>query len=125
MVVPDFGGKSPEAKAAENLHNFFTYLAVRIVLTQLQAYNPEGYQDLRQFTDTMPGGLKDGDKFCAALMRVSPRHKQLALRILEVRAAYSKEDFEWRNLMALAHKRTEEANKTLMCEFVMETTKLD
>ena len=31
-----FGEASPEAKAAKNLHNFFTYVAVRIVTAQLQ-----------------------------------------------------------------------------------------
>lgn len=31
-----FGEASPEAKAAKNLHNFFTYVAVRIVTAQLE-----------------------------------------------------------------------------------------
>ena len=31
-----FGEASPEAKAANNLHSFFTYIAVRIVAAQLQ-----------------------------------------------------------------------------------------
>ncbi|GJP32337.1 hypothetical protein CLOM_g16938 [Closterium sp. NIES-68] len=74
MVIPGFG-ESPEAKSAASLHNFFTYIAVRIVLSQLQAYNREGYAELKEFTDRVP--LKDGDQFCAALMRESPRHKQL------------------------------------------------
>lgn len=43
----------------------------------VQAYNPEGYQELKEFTDEHPNGLKDGDLFCANLMRVSPRHRQL------------------------------------------------
>jgi hypothetical protein len=33
-----FGEKSPEAKAAEALHNFFTYVAVKIVASQLQVW---------------------------------------------------------------------------------------
>ncbi|KAB1201546.1 hypothetical protein CJ030_MR0G003141 [Morella rubra] len=36
MYVPGFGEASPEAKAANNLHSFFTYIAVRIVAAQLQ-----------------------------------------------------------------------------------------
>ncbi|GFZ06347.1 chaperonin-like RbcX protein [Actinidia rufa] len=36
MYVPGFGEASPEAKAANNLHNFFTYIAVKIVTAQLQ-----------------------------------------------------------------------------------------
>lgn len=31
-----FGEASPEAKAAGNLQNFFTYVAVKIVLAQLE-----------------------------------------------------------------------------------------
>jgi hypothetical protein len=138
-----FGEKSPEAKAAEALHNFFTYVAVKIVASQLQVwpfpaanltqreggestkqkwlqrqecissycrnecpkrggkaqkttlesvvvlffvcalnmglllqdYNKEAYADLMKFLDTV--SLKDGDKFCAALMRESAQHKNL------------------------------------------------
>lgn len=33
-----FGEASPEAKAAKNLHNFFTYVAVRIVIAQLEVF---------------------------------------------------------------------------------------
>lgn len=35
-LIAGFGEASPEAKAAKNLHNFFTYIAVRIVTAQLQ-----------------------------------------------------------------------------------------
>ncbi|CAI5490867.1 unnamed protein product [Closterium sp. Naga37s-1] len=73
MVIPGFG-ESPEARSAGALHNFFTYIAVRIVLSQLQAYNREGYAELKEFTDRVP--LKDGDQFCATLMRESPQHKK-------------------------------------------------
>ncbi|KAG9142407.1 hypothetical protein Leryth_020810 [Lithospermum erythrorhizon] len=37
MYVPGFGEASPEAKAAKHLHNFFTYVAVRIVTAQLES----------------------------------------------------------------------------------------
>lgn len=37
--VAGFGEASPEAKAAKNLHNFFTYVAVRIVTAQLQVFH--------------------------------------------------------------------------------------
>ena len=67
--------KSPEVKAAGSLHHFFTYLAVRIVLNQLQAYNPEAYTELREFVDRVP--LKDGDRFLAELMREGSHHKGL------------------------------------------------
>ncbi|KAK2644558.1 hypothetical protein Ddye_019753 [Dipteronia dyeriana] len=82
MYVPGFGEASPEAKAAKNLHDFFNYVAVRIVSSQLEDYNKEAYEELMDFLSK--NSLNDGDKFCADLMRESPRHKGLALRILEV-----------------------------------------
>lgn len=120
MFVPGFGEKSPEAKAAEALHNFFTYVAVKIVASQLQDYNEEAYADLMKFLDTV--SLKDGDKFCAALLRESARHKNLALRIMEVRSAYANQDFEWENVKDLSLKHIEESNTALMRKFVIETS---
>jgi hypothetical protein len=43
LTMPGFGEKSPEAKASDSLHNFFTFTALKIVLAQLQSYNPEAY----------------------------------------------------------------------------------
>ena len=40
VFVAGFGEASPEAKAAKNLHNFFTYVAVRIVSAQLEVLLP-------------------------------------------------------------------------------------
>ncbi|KAF5474852.1 hypothetical protein F2P56_006711 [Juglans regia] len=123
MYVPGFGEASPEAKAAKNLHNFFTYIAVRIVTAQLQSYNPEAYEELMEFLNSH--SLNDGDKFCASLMRESSRHKSLALRILEVRSAYCKNDFEWDNLKRLADKMVNESNTRLMRDYVLETSHAD
>lgn len=66
--------------------------------------------------------LNDGDEFCASLMRESSRHKSLALRVLEVRSAYCKHDFEWDNLERLASKMVDESNTRLMREYVLETS---
>ncbi|KAH7545696.1 chaperonin-like RBCX protein 1, chloroplastic [Ziziphus jujuba] len=123
MYVPGFGEASPEAKAAKNLHSFFTYIAVRIVLAQLESYNPEAYEELMEFIGRH--SLNDGDKFCANLMRESSRHKGLALRIIEVRSAYCKNDFEWDNLKRLAIKMVDEGNTKLMREYVLETSKVE
>ncbi|KAM6585668.1 hypothetical protein CsatB_012670 [Cannabis sativa] len=123
MYVPGFGEASPEAKAAKNLHNFFTYIAVRIVGAQLQSYNPEAYKELMEFMDKH--SLNDGDKFCASLMRESPRHKGLAMRILEVRSAYCKNDFEWDNLKRLSFKMVDDANTNIMRDYVLETSQAD
>ncbi|KAL3627422.1 Chaperonin-like RBCX protein 1, chloroplastic [Castilleja foliolosa] len=120
MFVPGFGEASPENKAAKHLHDFFTYVAVKIVNAQLESYNPEAYADLMQFVETH--SLEDGDKFCAELMRESPSHKSLALRILEVRSAYCKTDFEWDNLQRLSSKMVEDSNTRLMRDYVSETS---
>ncbi|KAL0442988.1 UNVERIFIED_CONTAM: Chaperonin-like RBCX protein 1, chloroplastic [Sesamum latifolium] len=146
-----FGEASPEAKAAKHLHDFFTYVAVRIVSAQLQklkqfvhisllitcicrpvwmrftdssfteqSYNPEAYADMMQFLERH--SLDDGDKFCADLMRESSRHKSLALRILEVRSAYCKSDFEWDNLKRLSLKMVDDRNTRVMRDYVSETS---
>ncbi|KAK4284331.1 hypothetical protein QN277_001180 [Acacia crassicarpa] len=122
MYVPGFGA-SPEAKAAKNLHNFFTYIAVNIVSAQLESYNHEAYEELMEFLSRH--SLNDGDKFCASMMRESSRHKNLALRILEVRSAYCKQDFEWDNLKRVAVKMVNESNTRLMREFISETSPAD
>lgn len=119
MYVPGFA-KSPESTAAQHLHHFFNFIAVKIVASQLQSYNPEAYEELREFLDKH--SLNDGDQFCADLMRESPRHKNLALRILEVRSAYCKDDFEWDNLKRLASKMVDDSNKKLMTDYIVDTS---
>lgn len=123
MFVPGFGEASPEAKAAKNLHNFFTYTAVKIVAAQLESYNPEAYEELMEFLDRH--SLNDGDKFCASMFRESPRHKNLALRIMEVRSAYCKNDFEWDNLKRLALKMVTASNTRLMTDYILETSHVE
>ncbi|XP_030552986.1 chaperonin-like RBCX protein 1, chloroplastic [Rhodamnia argentea] len=118
MYVAGFGEASPEKKAANHLHKFFTYIAVRIVSAQLESYNREAYNELAEFLSRH--SLNDGDKFCAELMRESSRHQALALRILEVRSAYCKQDFEWDNLKRVASKMMDEANTRLMREYVLD-----
>ncbi|KAL1560050.1 Chaperonin-like RBCX protein 1, chloroplastic [Salvia divinorum] len=120
MYVPGFGEASPEAKAAKHLHDFFTYVAVRIVIAQLESYNEEAYADMMKFMENH--SVDDGDKFCADLMRESSNHKALALRILEVRSAYCKTDFEWDNLQRLSSKMVEDRNTKVMRDYLSETT---
>ncbi|KAK4485052.1 hypothetical protein RD792_007660 [Penstemon davidsonii] len=88
-----------------------------------QSYNEEAYWDLKQFLEKH--SLDDGDKFVADLMRESSRHKGLALRILEVRSAYCKNDFEWDNLKRIALKMVDERNTRLMRDYVSETSSRD
>ncbi|XP_044462513.1 chaperonin-like RBCX protein 1, chloroplastic isoform X1 [Mangifera indica] len=123
MYVPGFAGASPEAKAAKNLNNFFNYIAVKIVTAQLESYNREAYEEITEFLGSH--SLNDGDKFISELMRESSQHKGLALRILEVRSAYCKNDFEWDNLKRLAIKMVNESNTRLMRDYVLETSPVE
>ncbi|KAM3251938.1 hypothetical protein T459_05928 [Capsicum annuum] len=120
MYVPGFG-TSPESTAAQHLHHFFNFIAVKIVAAQLQGYNPEAYEELREFLDR--NSLNDGDKFCADLMRESPRHKNLdTVSFMKVRSAYCKDDFEWDNLKRLASKMVDDSNKKLMRDYIVDTS---
>ncbi|XLR18336.1 hypothetical protein S83_046248, partial [Arachis hypogaea] len=67
------------------------------------SYNPEAHEELMEFLSRH--SLKDGDKFCATMMRESSRHKNL------VRSAYCKNDFEWNNLKRLAFKNGDDNAK--------------
>lgn len=80
MYVPagddsGFGEGSPERKAAINLQHFFNYIAVSIVLAQLESYNREAYLELKEFISRT--SLNDAEIFCEKLMRESPRLKGL------------------------------------------------
>ncbi|CAO2188257.1 unnamed protein product [Urochloa humidicola] len=123
MYVPGFGEGSPERKAAINLEHFFNYIAVRIVLAQLESYNREAYFVLKEFISRT--SLNDAEVFCKKLIRESPRLKGLAMRILEVRSAYVKSDFEWDNLKKLSFKMVDEANTKLMRDYVLEVSHIE
>ncbi|TVU05811.1 hypothetical protein EJB05_48995 [Eragrostis curvula] len=124
MYVPGFGEGSPEKKAAINLQHFFNYLAVRIVLAQLESYNREAYFELKEFVNRT--SLDDAETFCKKLIRESPRHKGLdELMELQVRSAYVKSDFEWDNLKKLSFEMVDEANTKLMRDYVLEVSHIE
>ncbi|GAX77107.1 hypothetical protein CEUSTIGMA_g4553.t1 [Chlamydomonas eustigma] len=93
---------------------------IRIILAQLEgsgrgslaSYNQEAYNDLVSFLQSEP--LKDGDEWIQKLML---KNSMLGLRVLEVRLAYSLEDFEYDQLERLAKKDMQEANIMLMRSF--------
>ncbi|CAK0787479.1 hypothetical protein CVIRNUC_010699 [Coccomyxa viridis] len=119
MLVPSdsFGGRSPEKKAADLLRTLFTFCAARIVLAQLEgsgrgslaSYNAEAYDALTTMLQDEP--MRDGD---AWLEKLLTRNEMLALRIMEVRAAYCKDDFEWHMVQSLANKDMGGANVALL-----------
>ena len=70
-----FGGLSPERKAGEILRTFFTFVAVKIVMAQMEgagrgslgAYDAAGYQTLTTLLQDRPL-RNDGDGWLAELM---------------------------------------------------------
>ena len=109
--------RSPERRAATSLQHFFTFVGARIVLSQLEgigrgdlgAYNAAGATVLRKHLES--GGMRDSTAWLAEVMR---EDELLAARILEVRAAYAQEEFEWQNLQRLAIAGIEADNARLL-----------
>lgn len=122
MYVPSdsFQGKSPEKKAAIALRTMFTFVACKVVLSQLSgrgrgdigAYNTEHYALLMTMLEEKP--MKDGDEWLSAMMR---KDKMLAMRIMDVRAAYCVEDFEWEMCRKIARQDMKDANVNLMRQY--------
>lgn len=98
----------------------FTFIAVKVVLAQLEgsgrgnlaAYDAAAYKDLTDLIDKYP--LKNGDEWLDRLIQVN---QPLAVRIMEVRAAYAEEDFEWENCQRVANKSIKDGNVKLMRKF--------
>lgn len=119
MYVPSdsFGGLSPEKKAANHLRSLFTFVAVKVILAQLEgsgrgslaSYNQAAYEDLTKFLQEVP--FKDGDEWLSALAK---HNQMLALRVMEVRDAYCEQDFEWDQLRKVATRDMKNANVKIM-----------
>ncbi|GIL54948.1 hypothetical protein Vafri_10639 [Volvox africanus] len=122
VYVPSdsFGGQSPERKAAGILRTFFTFVAARVVLAQLEgsgrgalgAYDSQAATDLHNFLQNV--AMKDGDEWLAQLMR---QNTSLGLRLMEVRDHYCDEAFEWDQLQQVSKKDMRAANTKLMRQF--------
>ena len=131
MHVPTdaFGGMSPEYKAASALKNLFTMVAVRVVLAQEQGYDNEGglmtetYKGLQDYLSENP--LRDGNKWLEELMRHPDNNMRLtALRLLEVRKAYSAEQFDFSGMHELAVSELVKENEKLMGDYVKDSLSL-
>eukprot|EP00879_Flechtneria_rotunda_P031595 GHRR01034532.1.p1 GENE.GHRR01034532.1~~GHRR01034532.1.p1 ORF type:complete len:222 (+),score=58.06 GHRR01034532.1:131-796(+) len=119
MYVPSdsFGGISPERKASQALQQLFTFIAAKIVLAQLEgsgrgslaSYNYEQYNILYKQLQDSP--LTDAHSWLNQLMQ---KDRALALRLMVVRDAYCKEDFEWDQLQHLSHNAIKDSNIQLM-----------
>ncbi|KAI3983881.1 hypothetical protein MKX01_011589, partial [Papaver californicum] len=107
-----FGEASPEARK-------FNSSVICFNTKKFIVYNYEGHVELMDFVHS--NSLNDGDEFRANILRVSSRHKVLAMHILEVRSAYCKQYFEWNNLNKLAVKIVDDSNTRIMRDYVLET----
>lgn len=75
MYVPSdsFGGMSPERRAAQSLATFFTFVAAKVVMSQLEgigrsdlgSYNADASNTLRRFLQNEP--MKDSADWLARL----------------------------------------------------------
>lgn len=117
MPSDGFGGMSPEKKASEHLRALFTFVAAKVVLAQLEgsgrgsnaAYDYKAFKDLSETLQSVP--IKDAEQWLGVLMA---RNSMLAVRIMEVRAAYTAEDFEWHTLQRIANRDMAAANERLL-----------
>ena len=109
------------SKASEALKTLFTIAAVRTTLDQELSYDNEGGSTalssaLAGFLETHP--LRNGDEWLEALMRDEPQLRLAALRLMETRAAYARENFDWQALRDLAVETTVRGNDALMVKYV-------
>ncbi|PRW33033.1 hypothetical protein C2E21_8117 [Chlorella sorokiniana] len=121
MAVPHdtFGGSSPEQRAAASLTTMFTFVALRVVLSQLGPGGEGGdlpptpdYMWLRHFLEENP--LRNGNEWLAEMMAQDHRGQMLGLRILEVREAFCEEDFDWQLCRQLTAQQVKDANLALL-----------
>mmetsp|Transcript_45019 Transcript_45019/g.143368 ORF Transcript_45019/g.143368 Transcript_45019/m.143368 type:complete len:200 (-) Transcript_45019:188-787(-) len=114
MYIPP-SDKTPERKTVDTLHNFFTFIAVKIVLAQLEACNSPDYDVLRGVVDSV--SLQDGDVFCSKLLKESPT---LGMRLMEVRRAYVDEDFNWDTCETLSKSAMKDSNTNIMRDYLID-----
>ena len=132
MFVPAgaFGGTSPEKRASQMMNAMLTYVSTWIVIAQLENVAPrrslagedagfEGESEATRVVDQHEFLLnyleanpcRDGDQWLVALVGENPT---LAERIMSVRDAYAREDFEWHNVQKLAVSSIKEGNERAM-----------
>lgn len=90
----------------------------------LAAYDKKGYDDLAAalatFNDEPSGGGGSGGSGSGGgkgdlwLEKLSKKNPSLALRLMEVRAAYAAENFEWENCRRLATEGLAAANLDIL-----------
>ena len=113
------------SKAARALTTLFTVAATRIVLDEEYSYDNEGGEtplarELTQFLSERPVG-RDGDGWLRALLRESHTLRLAALRIIELRESYAREDFDFERVRVTAMDEVKTANDALMVGYVQRS----
>ena len=103
----------------------FTVAATRIVLDEEYSYDNEGGEtplarELTQFLSERPVG-RDGDGWLRALLRESHTLRLAALRIIELRESYAREDFDFERVRVTAMDEVKTANDALMVGYVQRS----
>lgn len=105
--------------------NLWTMCAVRVVLAQEEGYDNEGAptelsRALGEFLHEHP--LRDGREWLTSLMsHESTLLRLAAVRIMEVRAAYGKEDFDFARVQREAIEFVVKENDALTVEYVKKS----
>jgi hypothetical protein len=95
-----FNGKTPERKAAEAMVNLFTFVACRSIMNEIEGYDNEGgsahgHPVWRGLQQALASRSMDGKFVDSLLNDEDPEMRQAALRVMDVRAAFAEEVFNW------------------------------
>ncbi|MEN9565546.1 MAG: hypothetical protein RLZZ69_742 [Cyanobacteriota bacterium] len=86
-------------ETAKVVQNYLTFKAVQLVIAQLAETNPQESIWLRQYSSG--GKLRDAEAYIQEIMS-EPRGKELALRIMTVRADIAEQTLEFLPEMVIA-----------------------
>jgi hypothetical protein len=86
-------------ETAKVIQNYLTFKAVQLVIAQLAETNPQESIWLRQYSSG--GKLRDAEAYIQEIMS-EPRGKELALRIMTVRADIAEQTLEFLPEMVMA-----------------------
>jgi hypothetical protein len=86
-------------ETAKVVQNYLTFKAVQLVIAQLAETNPQESIWLRQYSSG--GKLRDAEAYIQEIMS-EPRGKELALRIMTVRADIAEQTLEFLPEMVMA-----------------------
>lgn len=107
-------------ETAKVIQNYLTFKAVQLVIAQLAETNPQESIWLRQYSSG--GKLRDAEAYIQEIMS-EPRGKELALRIMTVRADMAEQTLEFLPEMVTARiKESNLAHRRHLLERLTQTS---